>query len=177
MGVNGTLSRTAEAQPSLAADGVVACSSSNFTPSARMLIARSSSRPALCRFSYRMLKWSSHELIKCLEVLPQVGEDETSHLFEVSRDALRLELAVFQYEADVRIAIYRDGSQQPIFYAQIISCPFVRYVAQKNGLECLEISGLFGYRIGDEDKELVPVLVRVAVNPQIQVELSTPSAA
>ena len=129
------------------------------------------------RLSYRMLKWNPHELIECLEVLPQVGEDKTSHLFEVARDGLRLELAVFQYEADVRIAIYRDGSEQPIFHAQIISCPFVRYVAEKNGLECLEISGLFGYRIGDEDKVLVPVLVKVAVNPQIQVELSTPPAA
>src|SRR6185503_31126 len=124
-----------------------------------------------------MLKWNPHEIIECLEVLPEVGEDETSYVFQVARDGLRLELAIFQYEADVRIRIYRDGSEQPIFHAQIISCPLVRYVAEKNGVECLEISGLFGYRIGDEDKVLVSVLVRVTVNPQIEVELRIPPAA
>ena len=119
-----------------------------------------------------MLKWNQYEFIECLEVLPEIGEDETSHLFRVSKDGLRLELAVFQYEADVRIEIYKEGLESPIFHTQIISCPGARYLAEKNGRECLEFEGLFGYTFGDEDKNLFPVVVRVMVNPQISVELS-----
>ena len=119
-----------------------------------------------------MLKWNQYEFIECLEVLPEIGEDETSHIFRVSKDGLRLELAVFQYEADVRVELYKDGLESPLFQAQIISCPGARYLSEKNGRECLEIEGLFCYTFGDEDKNLFPLVVRVMVNPQIRVELS-----
>jgi hypothetical protein len=121
-----------------------------------------------------MLKWDQCEFIECLEVLPEVGEDETSHRFRVSKGGLRLELAVFQYEADVRVEIYREGLESPIFHTQIISCPVARYSAEKDVGEYLEFEGFFGYAYGDEDKNLVPVVVRVMVNPQIRVELSLP---
>ncbi|MGG6295805.1 hypothetical protein ACQ4M4_15560 [Leptolyngbya sp. AN02str] len=119
-----------------------------------------------------MLKWNQHEFIECLEVLPEIEEDGTSHLFRVAKDGLRLELAVFQYEADICVEIYKEGLESPLFHAQIMSCPSARYLAEKNGRECLEFEGLFGYTIGDEDRSLVPVVVRVTVNPQIRVELS-----
>ncbi len=130
------------------------------------------SKDKLCRNVYRMLKWNKYEFIECLGVLPQTEEDETVHIFRVAKEGLRLEIAVFQYEADVRLELYKEGLESPLFLAQIISCPSARYVADKNGRECLEFEGLFGYSFRDEDKNLVPVVVRVTVNPQIQVELS-----
>ena len=121
-----------------------------------------------------MLKWNEYEFIECLGVLPQVGEDGTSHVFRVAKDGLRLELAVFQYDADVRVELYREGLEPPIFYAHIVSCPGTRYVAEKNGREYLELAGLFGYDFGDEAKAPAPVVLRVMVNPHIRVELSPP---
>jgi hypothetical protein len=94
-----------------------------------------------------LLKWNKYELIECLGVLPEVGRDELSHFFRVEKDGLRLELVVFQYEADVRIEIYLQDLAAPIFQTQIMSCPSIRYVSEKNEREYLEFAGLFGYSI------------------------------
>ncbi|OLE52213.1 MAG: hypothetical protein AUG51_19095 [Acidobacteria bacterium 13_1_20CM_3_53_8] len=119
-----------------------------------------------------MFKWNEYEFIECLGVLPLVGPDEQFHFFRVEKDSLRLELVVFQYEADVRIEIYKQGLDAPIFQTQIMSCPGVIYVSEKNERESLEFAGLFGYSRLDEEPPLVPMVTRVMVNPQIRVELS-----
>jgi hypothetical protein len=119
-----------------------------------------------------MLKWNEYEFIECLGVLPEVGQDELSHLFRVAKDDLRLELIVFQYDSDVRIEIYKQGLDAPIFQTQIMSCPNAKYVSEKNEREYLELAELCGYTGFGEDQSPVPMVIRVMVNPQIKVELS-----
>ena len=119
-----------------------------------------------------MLKWSEHEFVECLGVLPEVGRDGLSHAFRVEKDGLRLELVVFQYDADVRVEVYKQGLDAPIFRTQIMSCPGVGYVSEKNGREYLEFEGLFGHSGFDEEPSPVPMVMRVMVNPQVKVELS-----
>ena len=118
-----------------------------------------------------MLKWNEYEFIECLGVLPEIGQDGLSHLYRVEKEGLRLDLIVFQYDADVRIEIYKQGLDAPIFQTQIISCPGVRYVSEKNGREYLDFAGLFGYLGLGEKPSPVPIAMRVMVNPQIKVEL------
>ena len=90
----------------------------------------------------------------------------------MEKDCLRLELVVFQYDADVRVESYRQGLDAPIFQTQIMSCPSARYVSEKNKREYLEFAGLFGYTGFDEEPSPVPMSMRIMVNPQIKVGLS-----
>jgi hypothetical protein len=119
-----------------------------------------------------MLKWNEYEFIECLGVLPEIGQDGLSHFFRVEKDGLRLDLIVFQYDSDVRIEIYKQDLDAPIFQTQLMSCPSARYVSEKNEREYLEFAGLFGYTGFDEEPSPVPLVMRVMVNPQIKVELS-----
>lgn len=119
-----------------------------------------------------MLKWNEYEFIECLGVLPEVEQDGLSHHFRVEKNGLRLDLIVFQYDADIRLELYQQGLDTPIFQTQIMSCPGVKYVSEKYEREYLEFAGLFGYTGFDEVPSPVPLALRVMVNPQIKVELS-----
>lgn len=47
------------------------------------------------------LKWDETEFIECLETLPTVEEHSVSHVFEIKKDGLILQLTVWQYESVV----------------------------------------------------------------------------
>jgi hypothetical protein len=118
-----------------------------------------------------MLTWNQYEFTECLEVLPEVGEDENHHTFRVEKDGLRLELTVFQYAGDVYIDLYQDGVEPSVFHMRLLNCPGAKYVRGKGGYECLEFAPAksFGGRYDGESP--IPYGVRVAVNPHIRVDL------
>lgn len=54
------------------------------------------------------LKWDETEFIECLETLPIVEEYSVSHLFEIKKFGLILQLTVRQYESVVQFAVFRE---------------------------------------------------------------------
>lgn len=54
------------------------------------------------------LKWDETEFIECLEILPTVEDYSVSHVFEIKKDALILQLTVWQYESVVQLAVFRE---------------------------------------------------------------------
>ena len=54
------------------------------------------------------LKWDETEIIECLETLPKVEEYSVSHVFEIKKDGLILQLTVWQYESVVQFVIFRE---------------------------------------------------------------------
>jgi hypothetical protein len=119
-----------------------------------------------------MLIWNQYEFIECLEVLPAVDEEyETNHVFRVEKDGLILILTIYQYSGDVYFDLKRDGIEEPVFRMRLIDCPGARYLSTKDGKEYLEFapSKSFGGRYDGESP--IPMGVRIAVNPHIQIEL------
>lgn len=135
----------------------------------------------LARFAFRMMAWNRYDFIECLGVLPEIGEDETYFSFSVEKDGLTLELSVFPNAADVArggdayIDIYREGIEESIFSTQIKESPGAQYIKHANGWECLEIAAPCR-NVYFEEEWIVPMGVRVRVNPHIRVELFQPSA-
>jgi hypothetical protein len=118
-----------------------------------------------------MLVWNVYEFIECLEVIPEVEEYETSHSFRIKKHNLRLELTIFQYAGDVYLDLYQEGLKEPIFSMRLLDCPGARYIKTKYGTEWLEFAAAksFGNRYDGESP--IPMGVRLAVNPQIKIEL------
>lgn len=118
-----------------------------------------------------MLVWNEYEFIECLGVVPEIEEDATAHHFKISKDGLRLELSVFQYDGDVYLDLYREGIEASIFKMHLLDCAGARYVSDKNGLETLEFAPAKSF--GRRYDGLSPLAygVRVAVSPHILIEL------
>ena len=118
-----------------------------------------------------MLRCNQYEFIECLGVVPQVEEDETAHYFKVSKDGLRLEMSVFQYDGDVHLDLYREGFDPSIFKMRLLNCAGARYVSNRNGREVLEFAPAKSF--GGRYDGLSPLAygVRVGVNPHISIEL------
>jgi hypothetical protein len=116
------------------------------------------------------LKWDEYDFVTCLEVLPRIDEYETGHHYCVSRDGLRLELSVFQFDSDICMTVYRDGVERPIIDFKIEDCSGTRYVNDLRG-EYIEFapSQVFGSRY--QRDYLIPVGVRLSVKPSICIEL------
>src|ERR1700733_8420108 len=115
------------------------------------------------------LKWDETDFLTCLEVPPTIDEFETYH-YSVSKDSLRLELSVFQFDSDICITVYRDGVKRPVIDFKITECSGTRYVNDSRG-EFLEFapSQVFGDRF--QHDYVIPVGVRLSVKPSICVEL------
>jgi hypothetical protein len=116
------------------------------------------------------LKWDETDFLNCLEVLPTIDEFETGYHYSVSKDGLRLQLSVFQFDSDIAITVYRAGVARPVIAFTIKDCSGTRYVNDSRG-EYLEFapSQVFGDRY--QRDYLIPVGVRLSVKPSICVEL------
>jgi hypothetical protein len=118
-----------------------------------------------------MLIWNPYEFIECLAVVPEVDEDKTAHLFKVTKDGLRLELSIFQYDGDVQLDLYSVDIETPIFRMRLLDCAGARYVSGKNGREVLEFAPAKSFGRRYDGMSPPPFGVRVAVNPHIMIEL------
>ena len=115
-----------------------------------------------------MLAWNDADVAACLEVLPSIDEDGVCYSYAVEKDGLRLELAVFPYDGEIALMLYRDAVEAPVFSLRLIDCQAVRYVTDRDG-ECLEFAPAkcFGGRF--DDLVSIPYGFRLAVTPSIQI--------
>ncbi len=78
-------------------------------------------------------EWDVTDFISCLEVVPEVDEDDISHSFVVEKNGMRLLLTVYQYDGDIHFSLYRDGVTPPVFSMKLVECQGARYVNDKRG--------------------------------------------
>lgn len=116
------------------------------------------------------LDWDESDFISCLQVLPEVADYETSHLFRIEKNGLRLELRIKQFESNIFIRLYQDGADKPVVAFKIIDCGGTRYVNDKRG-EYLEFAPS---RLSDNSYSKgmpIPMGVRLSIKPSIQIEI------
>ena len=96
------------------------------------------------------LKWDETELIECLETLPTVEEYSVSHVFEIKKDGLVLQLTVWQYESVVQLAVFREQVEVAVFQMALFVRGEVRYIKELKSefLEfrhCIPAASRFSY--------------------------------
>lgn len=107
-----------------------------------------------------MLNWDETDFIECLEVIPEVIEDDTGepcHVFTVAKNGIELEVTVFSFDEDVSFRIFRQGESHALFEYQIIACQSITLEQDDNGQEYLSF-------VNKNHLE-----VTVSINPDIQV--------
>ncbi len=57
------------------------------------------------------IKWDEIDLLEFFEVEPIVGENGVSHRYEVVRNGLRMVFILEQYDAQIEVSLYREGSE------------------------------------------------------------------
>ena len=118
-----------------------------------------------------MLVWNEYDVIESLGVVPEIGEYESEHIFELEKDGLRLVLAIYPYSGDVYLSLYKEGIEFPVFSMKLVNCPGVRYVKHKKEVEYLEFAAAKNFNARYNGDSLISTGVRLAVNPHIRIEL------
>jgi hypothetical protein len=116
-------------------------------------------------------RWDETDLIEYLGVLPTIDEYETGHHFVVRRGDMRLELSIYQYDAEVRLSLVREGSPAPLVTVRLIDCPEVRLMRNRERPDFLEFAA---GRVFGERYDRAPVItmgLRLAVDPDIAIAL------
>lgn len=76
------------------------------------------------------LKWDETEFIECLEILPVVEDYSVSHVFEIKKDGLILQLTVRQYESVVQLAVFREQVEVAVIQMALFVRGEVRYIKE-----------------------------------------------
>ena len=117
-----------------------------------------------------MLVWNETDVLTVLEVVPEIEADQLSHIYSTSKNGIKLEITIFQYDGDVRFELTNETNGSSIFTMQIMDCDGVLRKIDKTG-EYLEFAPAkcFGGRY--DGVTSIPYGVRVSVHPDIQVSL------
>lgn len=124
----------------------------------------------------RPVKWNEYELTEFFGALPEKDEDEFYLSFSIEKDGLRLCVTFFHYDFDVNLDVFRDGIDEPLLRANIMSSAGAKYISHENGFECLEIGASDKYIEYYGKEWIASMAVRLKVNPHICVELFRPAA-
>ncbi|MCL9782110.1 Ypar14, super integron cassette [Vibrio sp. S4M6] len=117
-----------------------------------------------------MLDWDEIDVLSVLEVIPEVEEYSTYHLYVVEKDGLRLSVTIHQYDGDIKFELINLLNGQQIFLMRLIGCECLRRRKDDTG-EYLEFasSKCFGSRY--DEVRTVDYGVRVSVHSGIKVVL------
>jgi hypothetical protein len=102
------------------------------------------------------LKWDETEFIECLEVVPEVAEYQTQHIFTVARHGLTLTITIWQLESMVTLALRRDGQTLLLTQFTLAIRGDVSLQRHKSGdylefRDCVFCPGRFSYIHGPGD--------------------------
>ncbi len=117
-----------------------------------------------------MLVWDETDFATCLETLPVVDDDGVSHSYTVTGGGLRLEIAVWQYDGNVAIKLFRDGLEDAVLELTLLDCSGVRYVNDKAG-ERLEFAPAKCFGSHYDGLSPLPFGVAVSVKPGIRLRM------
>ena len=114
--------------------------------------------------------WNETDFIECLGVIPTVEEHGMAHHFVTHRNGLRLELSVYQYDAQVWFSLYREESSHPLFRVGFENSPGARLVRNRNSQDYIEFAAakIFGGRY--DGASVIPMGIRLSVDPDFNIQ-------
>ena len=128
------------------------------------------------------LKWNETEFVECLEVVPEVADHQMRHLFTITKHGLTLGITVWQLESMVLLTLQREGSGLFITQFALAVRGSASLHREKNGdylelTDCVVCPSRFSYihgpgNPGDAARFGYPVVVQVAIDPEIQLRFS-----
>lgn len=115
------------------------------------------------------LIWDPFDLFNVLGVIPSEGEFGASHRYIVEQGPIRLQLTVWQYEADVEIQLWAVSLPNPIICYSMLGCPGIRVVDDKRG-RFLEFAASNTFTGRYDGYSVIPYGLRLWVEPQVFLE-------
>ena len=128
------------------------------------------------------LRWDETDFIEYLEVVPEVAEHQTRHVFTVTQHGLILTLTLWQWESMVSLTLRRDGQALPITHFALAVRGDVVLQRHRDGdylefRDCVVCPGRFSYmhgpgNPGDATRFGYSLVVQVVIAPEIQIRFS-----
>ena len=108
-----------------------------------------------------MLDWEETEVTEMLGVEPEYKEENGGpfHLYNVRRNGLGIELAIFPFETDVELRLYHTDPDEYFYKHNILNCKNIRRLKKADGNIILELIDKNG-----------TVSAKVQVTPNIVIE-------
>ena len=128
----------------------------------------------------KALEWNSAAVTTCLEVLPEISEDETCHAYRVEKRGLILELHIRQFKRVAELSLTRKIDGQEITRLLIFIRGGIYHHNDGNqeyllATDCIVASGRFAYLDWEEpfNQNRFPLGhdVMLAVDPDIRFDL------
>jgi hypothetical protein len=115
-----------------------------------------------------MIEWDETDILTCLEVEPEIGEDRLYYRYITRQEGLLLELIVYPYDYDVHVTLIRldQGALADIWMR---GCRAIRYI-RDDGRERLHF-------ISHEDREHRPNLpygLMLNIRPVLCIQIGDP---
>ena len=113
--------------------------------------------------------WDPVDVMSVLGVAPDVGEYETSHRYTIAQPPMRLQLTLWQYDADAEILLFVDGFEHPVVRYSLKGTPGLRAVNDKRG-HFLEFAAANTFTGRYDGYSVIPYGLRLWIEPQIRLE-------
>lgn len=115
------------------------------------------------------LTWDPFELFNVLGVIPVEEESGISHRYTVEQGPVRLQLTIWQFNADVEVKLWAAPLPNPVICYSMLDCPGIRVVDDKRGrfIEFAATDTFTGRYDGDS---VIPYGLRLWIEPQIFLE-------
>lgn len=121
------------------------------------------------------LIWDPYDLFHVLGVIPTEEDLGISHRYIVEQGSVRLQLTIWQFDADVEIQLWATPLPNPIVRYAMLGCPGIRVVDDKRG-RFLEFAAADTFTGRYDGYSVIPYGLRLWVTPQIFLEPFTYSA-
>jgi hypothetical protein len=115
------------------------------------------------------LAWNPVDFLEVLDVVPVEGECGTSYVYRLTRNEVRVELAVYPFESDIALKIYFGQQSTPVINLQLLDCPAARVVRDKQG-DCIEFAAANAFSGRHDETTAARYGFRFRVRPFVQVE-------
>jgi hypothetical protein len=115
------------------------------------------------------LTWDPVDFLSVLGVAPEVGEYETWYRYTVEQPPVRLQITLWQYDADVELLLFVADWERPVLRYSMLGTPGVRVVNDKRG-HFLEFAAANTFTGRYDGYSVIPYGLRVWVTPQISIE-------
>jgi len=119
--------------------------------------------------------WDPIDVLSVLNVLPVIGEDETSHQYLVEQGPVRMQVSIWQYDSDVEVLLWVAPLPEPVVKYSMLECPGVRVVNDKRGT-FLEFAAANTFTGRYDGYSVIPYGLRLWVEPQVVLEPFVSSA-
>jgi hypothetical protein len=124
------------------------------------------------------LQWNDVDLLEFFEVVPTIGDYETSHRYEIERAGIRLQFTVWQFESVVQAFLFRDTANDALISFAAYVRGEARLVNDERGKyleleDCIFAPNRFWYIESgnplNRERFPVSITVTVTVDPEIRI--------